>query len=349
MNHGKKTFLLAFASAVVLSGCSGSGQQMTAYDAQYLDYFDTVTSITIYAKNEAEFEQYKSLAEDTMEKYHELFDIYDNYDGVSNIKTINDNAGIAPVTVDPELISLLEFSRQEYEKTGGRVNVAMGSVLSIWHEYREAGLENPSRAQIPDMQKLQQAAQHTDLEQVQIDPQASTVYLPDQEMSLDVGAIAKGYATKRLAETLEEAGVTSALLSLGGNVETIGTKADGKPWRVGVQNPDTSAAQSYLKVVNLNDSCLVTSGTYQRYYEVDGVRYHHIINPDTLMPWNTYDSVSILCGDSALADALSTAVFNMDPEEGRAFIEAQDGVEALWVFPDGTEMESSGFGAYVSQ
>lgn len=157
----------------------------------------------------------------------------------------------------------------------------MGSVLSIWHEYREAGLKDPSRAQIPDMQKLQQAAQHTDLEQVQIDPQASTVYLPDQEMSLDVGAIAKGYATKRLAETLEEAGVTSALLSLGGNVETIGTKADGKPWRVGVQNPDTSAAQSYLKVVNLNDSCLVTSGTYQRYYEVDGVRYHHIINPDT--------------------------------------------------------------------
>ena len=298
MNHGKKTFLLALASAVVLSGCSGSGQQMTAYDAQYLDYFDTVTSITIYAKNEAEFEQYKSLAEDTMKKYHELFDIYDNYDGVSNIKTINDNAGIAPVTVDPELISLLEFSRQEYEKTGGRVNVAMGSVLSIWHEYREAGLKDPSRAQIPDMQKLQQAAQHTDLEQVQIDPQASTVYLPDQEMS---------------------------------------------------QNPDTSAAQSYLKVVNLNDSCLVTSGTYQRYYEVDGVRYHHIINPDTLMPWNKYDSVSILCGDSALADALSTAVFNMDPEEGRAFIEAQDGVEALWVFPDGTEMESSGFGAYVSQ
>ena len=222
MNHGKKTFLLALASAVVLSGCSGSGQQMTAYDAQYLDYFDTVTSITIYAKNEAEFEQYKSLAEDTMKKYHELFDIYDNYDGVSNIKTINDNAGIAPVTVDPELISLLEFSRQEYEKTGGRVNVAMGSVLSIWHEYREAGLKDPSRAQIPDMQKLQQAAQHTDLEQVQIDPQASTVYLPDQEMSLDVGAIAKGYATKRLAETLEEAGVTSALLSLGGNVETHG-------------------------------------------------------------------------------------------------------------------------------
>lgn len=164
-----------------------------------------------------------------------------------------------------------------------------------------------------------------------------------------MGAIAKGYATKRLAETLKEAGVTSALLSLGGNVETIGTKADGKPWRVGVQNPDTSAAKAYLHVLKLTDTCLVTSGTYQRYYEVDGVRYHHIIDPDTLMPENTYDSVTILCSDSARADALSTAVFNMDPETGMAFVEAQDGVEALWVYPDGTEKQSSGFGAYVDQ
>lgn len=168
-------------------------------------------------------------------------------------------------------------------------------------------------------------------------------------MSLDVGAIAKGYATKRLAETLEEAGVTSALLSLGGNVETIGTKADGKPWRVGVQNPDTSAAQSYLKVVNLNDSCLVTSGTYQRYYEVDGVRYHHIINPDTLMPWNQYDSVSILCG---------TAHWQMRfPRQFLTWTRRKEGHlsrrRMVWrhcgCFRMELEMESSGFGAYVSQ
>ena len=345
----KRGVFLAAAAAVWLTGCAGKQETLTAYDAQYLDYFDTITSITIFAKNDAEFETYKALAEDTMEKYHELFDIYDTYDGVNNIKTINDNAGIAPVTVDPELIDLLEFSRKEYEETGGKVNVAMGSVLSIWHDYREAGLDNPDEAEIPDMDLLLQAAEHTDFEQIEIDEQASTVYIPDEEMSLDVGAIAKGYATKRLAETLKDAGVTSALLSLGGNVETIGTKADGKPWRVGVQNPDTSAAQSYLHVVNLNDSCLVTSGTYQRYYEVDGVRYHHIINPDTLMPWNTYDSVSILCDDSGRADALSTAVFNMEPDEGMAFVEAQDGVEALWVFPDGSEQQSSGFGAHMAQ
>lgn len=349
MNDTKKIWLLAAASVFLLTGCQVGQDRMQAYDAQYLDYFDTVTSITIYAKNEAEFETYKNLAEDTMKKYHELFDIYDDYEGVNNIKTINDNAGIKPVTVDPELIDLLEFSKQEYEETGGKVNVAMGSVLSIWHTYREAGLADPSKAKLPDMQELKEAANHIDMKKVQIDPEASTVYLEDEEMSLDVGAIAKGYATERLAEALKEAGVTSALLSLGGNVETIGTKADGKPWRVGVQNPDTEAVKSYLHVVNLNDNCLVTSGTYQRYYEVDGVRYHHIINPYTLMPRNIYDSVSILCSDSARADALSTAVFNMEPEEGMTFVEAQDGVEALWIYPDGSERKSSGFGAYIAQ
>lgn len=349
MNDKKKIWLLAAASVFLLTGCQAGGDRMQAYDAQYLDYFDTVTSITIYAKNEAEFETYKNLAEDTMKKYHELFDIYDDYEGVNNIKTINDNAGIKPVTVDPELIDLLEFSKQEYEETKGRVNVAMGSVLSIWHTYREAGLSEPSKAELPDMKELKEAANHTDIEKVQIDPEASTVYLEDEEMSLDVGAVAKGYATERLAQALRKAGVTSALLSLGGNVETIGMKADGKPWRVGVQNPDTDAAKTYLHVVNLNDNCLVTSGTYQRYYEVDGVRYHHIINPDTLMPRNVYDSVSILCSDSARADALSTAVFNMEPEEGMAFVEAQDGVEALWIYPDGSEVKSSGFGAYIAR
>ncbi len=349
MHFVKKTALLLVGAASILSGCAAGKDRMQAYDVQYLDYFDTVTSITIYAKSEEEFETYKTLAEDTMEKYHELFDIYEDYEGVNNIKTINDNAGIMPVTVDPELINLLELSKQEYDQTGGKVNVAMGSVLSVWHQYREEGLEDPQKAQIPDMQTLKEAAEHTNIDQMQIDPEASTVYLQDEKMSLDVGAIAKGYATKRLAETLKEAGVTSALLSLGGNVETIGSKPDKKPWRVGVQNPDTSATQSYLHVVNLNDSCLVTSGNYQRYYEVDGVRYHHIINPDTLMPEHTYDSVTIFCGDSARADALSTAVFNMEPDEGMAFVEAQEDVEALWVFADGSERLSSGFGAYIAQ
>ncbi|MDD3251487.1 MAG: FAD:protein FMN transferase [Lachnospiraceae bacterium] len=330
-----------------LSGCSGKEKPLEAFDVQYMDYFDTFTTVTIYAEDQKQFDGYTEILQENLEYYHRLFDIYNNYDDMNNIKTINDNAGITPVQVDQEILDLLEFARSEYQVTGGKMNVAMGSVLSIWHDYREMASENPELAQVPPMNELVEADKYTDIGQLQVDETASTVYLPVREMKLDVGAIAKGYATQRITDKLREAGVTSALLNVGGNVETIGKRGDGKDWKVGVQNPDTSSNQNYLNVVKLDDLALVTSGTYQRFYEVDGVRYHHIINPDTLMPWNEYGSVTILCRDGGRADALSTAVFNMKLEDGKKLIESLEGVEAIWVLPDGTEVQSSGVKAFL--
>lgn len=340
---------LLILCAGVLSGCSADVKQLKSFDVQYLDYFDTFTSVTIYAENQAQFDEYAKIVKDNMEHYHQLFDIYNNYDGLNNIKTINDNAGIAPVEVEDEILNLLDISLKEYEETDGKVNVAMGSVLSIWHDYRERASEDPANPRVPDMSELLPAAEHMDITKVELDRAASTVYLPDRELQLDVGAVAKGYATQRISDKLREAGVTSALLSVGGNVETIGTRGDGKDWKVGVQNPDTQSSQAYLHVVKLDDMALVTSGTYQRFYEVNGVRYHHIVNPDTLMPWQEYESVTILCPDSGKADALSTAVFNMKLEDGRKLIESLEGTEALWILPDKTEVASSGFDNYVEQ
>lgn len=340
---------LLLAAALLLAGCGAKEKKLEAYDAQYLDYFDTITSITIYAESEEQFDKYEEAFRSEMERYHRLFDIYNSYSGLNNVKTVNDNAGISPVQVDPELIRLLELSVKEWEETDGRVNVAMGSVLSLWHQYREEGLADPERAQLPDPSQLRRAAEHVDITQMVLDKEKSTVYLPDSAMSLDVGAVAKGYAANRICEKLREMGVTSALISIGGNVQTIGVRGDGKPWRVGVQNPDISSPNSYLHVMDLSDMALVTSGVYQRFYEVDGVRYHHIIHPDSLMPWQKYASVTILCPDGGRADALSTAVFNMEPEVGQAFVESQEGVEALWILPDGEEIFSSGFRDYMEE
>lgn len=335
-------------AALLLAGCmqEDPGRE---YDAQYFDYFDTFTTFTVYAEDEQQFQEYKELFESELKSYHQLFDIYENYQGINNIKTINDNRGITPVQTDEEIVGLIEFAKDEYANTNGRVNVAMGSVLSLWHEYRTYGIAHPKQAEIPDMQELKKAAEHMDIGDVRIDESKSSVYLEDPAMSLDVGAVAKGYAVQRICEKLREAGVSSALISIGGNVQTIGTKGNGSPWRVGIQNPDTSGGQSYLYALKLEDLALVTSGTYQRYYEVDGVRYHHIIDPETLMPGQEFTSVTILSPDGARADALSTAVFNMPLEEGMAFIESLEDTEAFWVYEDGREVFSSGFEDYVEK
>lgn len=324
-------------------------KKLERHDAQFLSLFDTVTSIVGYTEDEESFKAYAQELYDELEIYHQLYDIYNDYEGIANIKTINDQAGIAPVQVDQRIIDLLKEAVEMNEKTRGRMNVAMGSVLSIWHEYRTEGIYDPEHAKLPPMEELKQAAEHTDISQVIIDEEASTVYLPDKDMSLDVGSVAKGYATEMACRKLEEDGLAFGLISVGGNVRAIGSRADGTLWKVGIQNPDLSSDTTYLHTVELKDMSLVTSGTYQRYYTVDGKTYHHIIHPDLLSPWDEYASVSILCRDSGLADCLSTAVFNMEFEDGKELIESMDGVEAMWIFQDKREEYTSGFQAYMEQ
>lgn len=337
----------AMGAGMLVSGCGMMEKPLQKYDAQYLDYFDTITSVTVYAEDEKQWKEYEAEIRDTLQRCHRLFDIYNDYEGMNNIKTVNDHAGMGPVEVDEDLIGLLQFSEELCDTTGGRMNVALGSVLNIWHDYRTSGMDDPDSAEIPDMTELKAAAEHTDIHQMELDEQNHTVFLPDPRMRLDVGAVAKGYTAQLLCDDLRARGVTSALISLGGNVQTIGSRGDGKPWRVGVQNPDIQSSTPYLHAVELENLALVTSGVYQRYYVVDDVRYHHIINPDTLMPWWEYQSVTILCKDGRAADALSTAVFNMELEEGMALIESLEDTEAFWVMPDGSEVSSSGFDQYI--
>ena len=337
---------LAGIRAVSTAACSRE-PALTRYDAQFLQLFDTITSMVGYAKDKETFTAYAQELHDELEVYHQLYDIYHEYEGINNLKTINDNAGIEPVVVDGKIIDMLEFAKELNARTNGYFNVAMGSVLSIWHEYRTAGIDDPMTAELPPMEALEEAGKHMDINDVIIDKEASTVYLADADMSLDVGAIAKGYATEMVCRKLEEDGLTKALVSVGGNVRAIGTKDDGSKWKLGIQNPDLASDTKFLHMIAVADMSLVTSGDYQRYYTVDGVQYHHIVNPDTLMPWFEYDSVSILCKDSGMADALSTAVFNMKQEDGQALIESLDGVEAMWLYPDGSEKYSSGFQAYM--
>ena len=328
--------------AVLLPGCAwreaAAGQRR--YEASFLTLFDTVTTIVGYADSEERFRAQSQSIHDNLLEYHQLFDIYHTYPGMNNLKTINDNAGKEPVQTDRRLIAMLLVCRELYQQTDGRVNAAMGSVLSLWHEARTAGIDDPEHAVLPDREALQDAAAHMDFDDVIIDEEASTVYLRDPALQLDVGAIAKGYAVGEVCRNAP----AGMLVSVGGNVCATGRKSDGSAWVVGVQDPD--GADRYLHTLQITEGAVVTSGDYQRYYTVDGVRYHHIIDPETLMPAESWRCVTVLCADSGIADGLSTALFLLSREAGQALLE-QYGAEAMWVTEDGEELFSPGFHEFI--
>ena len=312
--------LVLLTAAFALPGSA----DMNKYSTVFMDTFDTVISLIGYAENQ---ETFNARANETHAMYlhlHKMFDTYNSYadEGIVSVYDVNLKAASEPVQVDPILFGLLTFCKSHYELVKGQTNVAMGSVLSIWHEYREAGLDDPDNAKLPPMEDLQAAAQHMDINNLILDAENQTVYFADPEMKLDVGAVAKGYATELVAQMLLASDMPSFIISAGGNVRMGNPPAD--------------------ETLYLTGCSVVTSGDYQRYYVVDGQRYHHLIDPDTLMPDTDFRSVSIITEDSGYADLLSTAAFLMPYEESRAFIDSLDGVEAIWLFPDGSKKMTFG-------
>ena len=324
-----------------------AGAEMTKYSNVYLDSFDTVIQLIGYAESEEVFAQQSEQVHQLYLYLHKLFDTYNSYEdeGIVSIYTLNERAAKEPVKVDPILFALLTYCKNHYELCQSQVNVAMGSVLRIWHEYRDAGLSTPETAKLPPMEELQAAASHADIGNLILDSENMTVYFKDPDMKLDVGATAKGYATEIVAKMLESGPMPSFLISAGGNVRAGAAPADGrKAWGVGIQDPDGAVfgLSDYVEVLYIADKSVVTSGDYQRFYTVGGENYHHLIDPDTLMPAKEFRSVSIITEDSGFADMLSTAAFLMPYEESRAFIESLEGVDAIWLFPDGAMQMTEG-------
>lgn len=334
----KRLIILALALCLLLGGCTPLLlEKEKQYTATFLTLFDTVTTIVGRAESEEAFQEKAQKIHDELQVYHRLFDIYNDYEGINNLKTVNENAGLAPVEVDEAVIALLRDCKTYHALTEGKVNVAMGSVLRLWHEARNAGIQDPENAKLPAMEDLRKAAEHTDIESIVIDETAGTVFISDSETSLDVGAVAKGWATQRAALNAP----SGMLISVGGNVCATGPKlADGTAWVIGIQDPEQT--ERNLHTLYVSEGSVVTSGDYQRTYTVDGERYHHIIDPATLMPGDDWRSVSILCDNSGLADALSTALFLIDREAGASL--AKDcGAEVLWVNAAGEEFMTPGF------
>ncbi len=340
--------VLAFCTGLSMVGCRGKKEKRQT--ATFFDYFDTVVTVLCYNDDDRDFRRMKEFIDSEYDRYNKLYDIYNSYPGVNNIKTINDRAGKDPVKVDREIIDLLLFSKEWYEKSGGKLNIAMGSVLDLWHDARVS--RESGDPYLPSEERLSRRREHMDIDDIVIDRDNMTVYIRDPLLKIDVGAVAKGYATEKICREAGEKWGNFAI-NAGGNVRVCGGPKNGnRRWGVGIQSPivnenfqveDRNTDMAYLN----GNTALVCSGGYERYFVFEGKRYHHLINPDTLYPSDIYRGVDIICSDSGVADALSTALFMIEPDRAIKLIENVDEAECLLVMQDGEVIKSSGADKYL--
>lgn len=310
----KKVIALAVTALICisLSGCAGiSKEPMTYTDT----VFDSVIALTIYdSKDQEILNECKSICH----KYDAMFSAT-NPD--SEISKIN-QAGGNPVEVSSETATVIKKGLYYGKLSNGAFDITVGKVSSLWN----FTAENPS---IPDAAAIADAVEHVDYKKVLVS--GNTVTMQDPEAAIDLGAIAKGYIADQLKEYLEKEGVRHANINLGGNVQTIGGKPDGSAFNIGIQEPFSETGIP-ITSVKIKDQSIVTSGTYQRYFEKDGTIYHHILDPKTGYPCqNGLSSVTIITDSSLTADALSTTCFVLGPEEGLKLVNQLDNVDAIFI------------------
>ena len=294
-------------------------------------FFDTVITISLYdTDDETILDACDALM---LECENRLSRTREN----SDIWNINHAKG-KPVEVSEETISLIQSAIKYCELSDGAFDITIAPVVSLWDFHME---NDPT---VPDAGAIAEAVTHVDYTMIEIDDEKHTVALKDPEAGIDLGAIAKGYISDLLKEEILKHGSESALINLGGNVLAVGTKPDGSSWNIGIRRPFAESAYDLIAKVAVDDMSVITSGTYERYFEQDGVLYHHILDPFTGYSVNNgLTSVTILSKAGTDGDALSTTCFVLGPDKGMELIESLDGIEAMFVADDLTISYSSGW------
>lgn len=312
--------------AVLLSVVSGCARQKEYSSQQFL--MDTVVEITVFGATEEKAREGAAAAFDEIKRIADLTDRFAHPGSKafsrSDVCRVNSMAGISPVMVSRDVLTMVELS-QEYNKiTGGAFDITVGPLMDLWSFSRQ-----PS---VPPEKLLRERLSLVGMDKVVIDKNGKSVFLTRKGMSLDLGAVAKGYAAEKAAGILKEKGITQGIINAGGNVVVLGKKGNETPWKLGIQNPRDG--DSLIGVLDIHDQAVVTSGDYQRYFEKSGVRYHHLLDPSTGKPARDLISVTVVCDSSARADILSTALFVMGKEKGMELLSRLHGVEALFVSRD---------------
>ncbi len=308
-------FILIITLCFSLSACSHKADVRKYERTEFV--FGTVVTLTVYAENESSLDgafrlcrEYENMLSSTIEG--------------SDVWRIN-HAGGKGVSVNTETAELISLSLKYSELTDGAFDISIAPISALW------GFSSDSPA-VPDAKTVSSLLPLVDYAKISVD--GNTVTIPDR-CSIELGAIAKGYISDRLSDYFKSSNVQAALINLGGNVATVGTKPDGSRWQIGIRDPKGDYSE-YIGTLSIGETSVVTSGIYERCFEEDGVLYHHLLSSDTGFPvTNGIVSVTIICPSGADADALSTSLYLMGFEKAYDFACASEDFEAVFILENG--------------
>ncbi|HYF75258.1 MAG TPA: FAD:protein FMN transferase [Candidatus Nitrosocosmicus sp.] len=325
--------IMALLAALTLSGCQSTTPapvEKTGPISKTDFLLGTVVEVTIYDKSD------ETILDKALARIAEIENkMTINNADTSEIITLNNASGVNEVKLSPDTFFVVEKGLEYSKRSKGAFDITVGPVVKQWN----IGTEY---AAIPDKDKLAEAVKLVDYERLSLNKDKLTARLADAGMKVDLGAIAKGYAADEVARVLKENGVQHAIINLGGNVMTVGGNPNGNPWKIGIQDPFNPRGE-FLGIVPIKDQTVVTSGTYERFFEVDGKKYHHILNTTTGYPTdNNLYSVSIITDKSVDGDGYSTTCLLLGLEEGIKLMESTENTEAIFITSDKKVYVTSG-------
>lgn len=317
-------------SVALLVGCASLPMQSEPVVVKRVQMqMGTLVSVTAVARNEAVAH---AAATAGFAEIRRLEELLSTWIAASELSRVNASAGIQPIYVSPETLTVVSRAIQAAEMTNGGFNIAIGPAVEAWSVTESQ--------RIPEESELNALRPLVDLQAVHVDVRKQTIYLDKPGMRIDVGGIGKGYAADQAVEALRKAGAIAGVVALSGDIKTFGRLPGGKKFPVGIQHPRKDG--TVLAWIDLEDEAISTAGDYERFFERDGVRYHHILDPHTLRPARRCQSVTVVAREGIWADGLDTGIFVMGAELGMQLVEALPDVEAIIVDAEGHVHVSSG-------
>ena len=284
---------------------------------------DTIVTVSAVAADEKNADTAIGAAFAEIEKLDRLLNFFSDK---SELSAINRNAGISAVRVSPETLEVIEKAIYASEHTAGAFDATIGPEISQWDFVKKKR---------PDDASIKKRLPLVNYRMIKINRKESSVYLEKKGMLLDLGAIAKGFAADKAVDELKKNGIRAGLVAVAGDIRAFGLKPDGKGWIIGIQNPRaTNSADEIIATIELKDKAISTSGDYQRFFIINGKRYHHLLDPKTGCPARGCESVSVIADDGVSTDSFSTGVFILGPEKGMAVLKKM-GFEGLIISGNG--------------